>query len=76
MPPETSWAGDWEPVLGEEKRTPLQIKRQIGKHGRNMATDLGTFYTVLYFLNNLHIFSLENPTYQLSFMVVEHVFCT
>ncbi len=40
MPPETSWAGDWELVLGEEKRTPLKIKRQIGKHGRNMATDL------------------------------------
>jgi hypothetical protein len=33
VPPVTSWAGDWELVLGEEKRTPLKIKIRIKKHG-------------------------------------------
>jgi hypothetical protein len=46
VPPETRGAGDWELVLGEEKRTPLKIRRQIGKPGRNMATDLPRFNTI------------------------------
>jgi hypothetical protein len=48
--PETSWAGDWELVLGEEKRTPLEIKRQTGKHGRNMASALRNYVSEMKFL--------------------------